>query len=76
MNRERRNVLEDLKEKLEELQEHLEKLKDEEEDAFNDMESKSYNHIDYRIWESNIKYLDYAVDHLGEALDFIDAVLR
>ncbi len=76
MNRQRRTTLEDLKEKLEELRENLEALKEEEEDDFNDMESKSYNHIDYRIWESDIKYLDYAVDHLGEALDFIDVVIR
>ena len=76
MNRQRFDALKDLKERLEELQKRLETLKEEEEDAFNDMESKSYNHIDYRIWESDIKYLDYAVDHLGEALDFIDVVLR
>ena len=76
MNRQRFNALKDLKERLEELQKRLETFKEEEEDAFNDMESKSYNHIDYRIWESDIKYLDYAVDHLGEALDFIDVVLR
>ena len=76
MNRQRRTTLEDLKEKLEELQKRLETLKEEEEDAFNDMESKFYNHIDYKIWESDIKNLDYAVDHLGEALDFIDVVLR
>ena len=71
MNRQRRNVLEDLKEKFEELQGHLEELKDEEEDAFNNIPESFSGSERYENAEATVEDLEGAVDSLGEVIGYL-----
>ncbi len=79
MNRERFNVLKDLKGELERLQKRLEALKDEEEDELVTFSDKSYGSDAVLLFleaaESRVETLEEAIDFLGQALSCLENAL-